>query len=187
MCIILVEREELSRWPNAFVRVGIKRQNCRRSSYLLQLPFPYNFRQLEIKRIMLLHVISVQFAGLSVLAWALPASSSSPSWGSYSYGGACPTGWNSEVENFCTTPAVLQCCDSVIGGVAGEPDATATGCKRIHIHLMSLADSDSIPGTTAMAGGQITYEFGFCPMNKAPLCCAVVVSFRNIGISKIFI
>ena len=27
-----------------------------------------------------------------------------------------------------------------------------------------------------MAGGQITYEFGFCPMNKAPLCCAVVVS-----------
>ena len=27
-----------------------------------------------------------------------------------------------------------------------------------------------------MAGGQITYEFGFCPMNKNPVCCAVVVS-----------
>ena len=27
-----------------------------------------------------------------------------------------------------------------------------------------------------MAGGQITYEFGFCPMDKGPQCCAVVVS-----------
>lgn len=52
----------------------------------------------------------------------------SEGWGTYGYGGSCPRGWNAQVENFCTVPAVLQCCDKVIAGVAGEPDATGVGC-----------------------------------------------------------
>ena len=47
----------------------------------------------------------------------------------YGTGGSAPKGWDASVENFCTVPTVLQCCTSVVGGIAGEPDATATGCK----------------------------------------------------------
>lgn len=47
----------------------------------------------------------------------------------YGTGGSAPAGWNAEVENFCTTPEVLQCCNGeTIAGVAGEPDSTQTGC-----------------------------------------------------------
>ena len=38
---------------------------------------------------------------------------------------------------------------------------------------------NSFLGINAMAGGQITYEFGYCPYNYAPLCCAVVVSYSG--------
>ena len=37
-----------------------------------------------------------------------------------------------------------------------------------------------------MAGGQVTYEFGYCPYNYAPLCCAVVVSPLSLTSSKIW-
>lgn len=87
------------------------------------------------------------------LAFALPKSGNS-----YGSGGSAPSGWNAAVENFCTAPEVLQCCTAVAAGVADEPDSTATGC------------------IDAMAGGQITYEFGYCPYNYAPLCCAVVAA-----------
>ena len=70
-------------------------------------------------------------SGLVSGVFSLPGSSSDPSWGSYGYGGQAPAGYNAKVENFCTIPTVLQCCDTVIGGVAGEPDATATGCKSL--------------------------------------------------------
>ncbi len=30
-----------------------------------------------------------------------------------------------------------------------------------------------------MAGGQVTYEFGYCPYNYRPYCCAVVVSLLS--------
>ena len=106
----------------------------------------------------------------------VPRSTPSPSWGSYGYGGSCPQGWNAKVENFCTIPAVLQCCEQVIGGAAGEPDATATGCMSVELRLYRSISSHAISGTSAMAGGQVTYEFGFCPADKLPLCCAVVVS-----------
>ena len=33
------------------------------------------------------------------------------------------------------------------------------------------------PGTHAMAGGQITHEFGYCPYGYTPYCCAVGVRF----------
>lgn len=30
-----------------------------------------------------------------------------------------------------------------------------------------------------MAGGQVTYEFGYCPYNYRPYCCAVTVSLLS--------
>jgi len=30
-------------------------------------------------------------------------------------------------------------------------------------------------GINAMAGGQVTYGFGFCPYNYRPYCCAAIV------------
>ncbi|KAM0794767.1 hypothetical protein BDR22DRAFT_894826 [Usnea florida] len=91
---------------------------------------------------------------IAPLAFAVPHPSNV-----YGSGGSAPPGWNAEVENFCTTPEVLQCCNGVtLAGVAGEPDSTQTGC------------------TSAMAGGQVTYEFGFCPQGYRPYCCAAVVT-----------
>ena len=61
---------------------------------------------------------------IAPLAFAVPHPSNV-----YGSGGSAPPGWNAEVENFCTTPEVLQCCDgATIAGVAGEPDSTQTGC-----------------------------------------------------------
>lgn len=77
----------------------------------------------------------------------------------YGSGGSAPSGWDTSVENFCTTPEVLVCCNgTTIAGVAGEPTSTQTGC------------------TDAMAGGQVTYEFGYCPYDFSPYCCAVAVT-----------
>ena len=36
-------------------------------------------------------------------------------------------------------------------------------------------------GTSAMAGGQVTYEFGYCPQGYKPFCCAAVVSLLLDG------
>ena len=48
----------------------------------------------------------------------------------YSSGGSAPAGYNSTVENFCTVPETLACCNGLaIADVAGEPDSTQTGCK----------------------------------------------------------
>ena len=61
---------------------------------------------------------------IAPLAFAVPHPSNF-----YGSGGSAPPGWNAEVENFCTTPEVLQCCNgATIAGVAGEPDSTQTGC-----------------------------------------------------------
>lgn len=99
----------------------------------------------------------------------------------YGSGGSAPSGWDAEVENFCTTPEVLVCCNgTTIAGVAGEPTSTQTGCKsspspklpRVRRRLTTLAHS----GIDAMAGGQVTYEFGYCPYDFNPYCCAVAVS-----------
>ena len=35
-----------------------------------------------------------------------------------------------------------------------------------------------------MAGGQITYEFGYCPYDYAPQCCAVTVSPQSVSLSR---
>lgn len=35
-----------------------------------------------------------------------------------------------------------------------------------------------------MAGGQITYEFGYCPYGYAPLCCAAIVSPQSVSLSR---
>ncbi|KAL9063720.1 MAG: hypothetical protein Q9161_009305 [Pseudevernia consocians] len=91
---------------------------------------------------------------IAPLAFAMPKPGNT-----YGSGGSAPAGWNAEVEKLCSAPTVLVCCDGPnVGGVAGEPDSTSTGC------------------TGAMAGGQITYEFGYCPYGYAPRCCAVVAA-----------
>ncbi|KAF6240850.1 hypothetical protein HO173_000642 [Letharia columbiana] len=77
----------------------------------------------------------------------------------YGSGGSAPSGWDASVENFCSAPEILQCCNGTgVAGVAGEPDSTETGCIN------------------AMAGGQVTYEFGYCPYDFNPVCCAAVVT-----------
>lgn len=44
---------------------------------------------------------------------------------SYGTDGFVPAGWNAEVENFCSTPESLLCCnDTTLAGVAGEPTST---------------------------------------------------------------
>lgn len=35
-----------------------------------------------------------------------------------------------------------------------------------------------------MAGGQVTYEFGYCPYDFNPVCCAAVVSTRSLSFSR---
>ncbi|KAK4941923.1 hypothetical protein LTR10_018253 [Elasticomyces elasticus] len=81
------------------------------------------------------------------------------SWG---YGGKPAAGYNT-LENFCEAPMTLECCSEVLAGAAGLPDATCLGA------------------TNTQAGGQITYEFGYCPTGYAPLCCAVVADNDQIG------
>lgn len=77
----------------------------------------------------------------------------------YGTGGSAPAGWDASVEDFCSTPVVLFCCNGEsIAGAAGEPTSTQTGCIN------------------AMAGGQITYEFGYCPYDYKPFCCAATIA-----------
>ena len=50
----------------------------------------------------------------------------------YGTGGSAPAGWDASVENFCSTPEFLECCNGTgIAGVAGEPTATNTGCELL--------------------------------------------------------
>ena len=60
------------------------------------------------------------------LAFAVPTPGNT-----YGTGGSAPAGWNAKVENFCTSPDVLLCCTTIVGGAADEPTATATGCKSM--------------------------------------------------------
>ena len=69
---------------------------------------------------------------LSIIITAILASVSlanpvpSNSWGT---GGPPPEGYNT-IENFCTDPEVLFCCNgTTLVGVAGEATSTQTGCK----------------------------------------------------------
>lgn len=58
------------------------------------------------------------------LAFAMPKPGNT-----YGSGGSAPAGWNAEVENFCTVPDALACCNgATVVGAAGEPDSTQTGC-----------------------------------------------------------
>ncbi len=73
-------------------------------------------------------MLLVQFliAGL-IAPFVLPSPTPIPgnTWGS---GGGPPPGYYT-VENFCSTPTVLYCCNGVgAAGAAGEPTATVTGC-----------------------------------------------------------
>lgn len=61
---------------------------------------------------------------IAPLAFAVPTPGNT-----YGSGGSAPAGWDASVENFCTVPDILQCCNgTTIAGVAGEPDSTQTGC-----------------------------------------------------------
>ena len=117
---------------------------------------------------------------LLVAALVAPLAFAVPTPGNvYGTGGSAPAGYDASVENFCSAPEVLQCCDQAIGSVATLPDATATGCKSAlfpELVCLTPANHPASIGVNAMAGGEVTYEFGFCPTDKIPLCCAIIVS-----------
>lgn len=111
-----------------------------------QLQFPQDLSYLILS---LNQSVKMARFALLVVALVAPFAFAVPTPGnSYGTGGSAPAGYNASVENFCTVPDALYCCTQVVGGIAGEPDATATGCKSaLFSELLFRQTSANHPGS----------------------------------------
>lgn len=67
----------------------------------------------------------------------------------------------------------------------GSPPQQLLGVSLLVAVVEKVSADCPWPGINAMAGGQTTYEFGYCPKKKLPQCCGDMISVSHtFNISK---